>query len=297
MHGARLCGESLVDLEQVEVGVLGLLGLADQAVAGADRASLSALMVGRSIAPSKRTPQVPGAPMLVLDRVSVAAPAGQVGVQEASLVVHAGEVVAIVGANGAGKSTLLSCIAGLVRPSAGQIRFRGEDILRRPAHRLPGDGLALVPEGGRLFPFLSVRENLQLGAYAPGARPGLVARMAEVMAIFPVLQERGDQMAGKLSGGQKQMLAVSRAIVEPRELLIVDEPSKGLAPAIINNMIDAFAELKAQGVTILLVEQNANRALQLADRGYVMESGLISMFGDAKVMLNDPKVRAAYLGE
>lgn len=165
---------------------------------------------------------------------------------DASIEVRQGEVVAIVGANGAGKSTLLSCIAGLLRPSAGGIRFCGADILRRPAHFLPGDGLALVPEGGRLFPFLSVRENLQLGAYARGARPGIAARMAEVMAIFPVLQERGDQMAGKLSGGERQMCAIARALMCRPALLMLDKPSVGLSPLMVERVFGVVERLARQ---------------------------------------------------
>ena len=216
---------------------------------------------------------------------------------DASIEVHAGEVVAIVGANGAGKSTLLSCIAGLVRPSAGQIRFRGEDILRRPAHRLPGDGLALVPEGGRLFPFLSVRENLQLGAYAPGARPGLVARMAEVMAIFPVLQERGDQMAGKLSGGERQMCAIARALMCRPTLLMLDEPSVGLSPLMVERVFDVIARLARQdGLTVVLVEQNVAEALEVSDRAYVLDHGRIAQGGPAAALRDDPAIRETYMG-
>ncbi len=216
---------------------------------------------------------------------------------DASIEVHAGEVVAIVGANGAGKSTLLSCIAGLVRPSAGQIRFRGGDILRRPAHRLPGDGLALVPEGGRLFPFLSVRENLQLGAYAPGARPGLAARMAEVMAIFPVLQERGDQMAGKLSGGERQMCAIARALMCRPALLMLDEPSVGLSPLMVERVFDVIGRLARQdGLTVVLVEQNVAEALEVSDRAYVLDHGRIAQGGPAAALRDDPAIRETYMG-
>ncbi len=216
---------------------------------------------------------------------------------DVSIAVHPGEVVAIVGANGAGKSTLLSCVAGLVRPGAGRIRFRGADIGRRPAHLLPGDGLALVPEGGRLFPFLSVRENLQLGGYAPAARAGIAARMAEVMAIFPVLRERADQMAGKLSGGERQMCAIARALMCRPALLMLDEPSVGLSPLMVERVFGIVERLARQdGLTVVLVEQNVSEALEVSDRAYVLDHGRITQGGPAAAMRDDPAIRETYMG-
>jgi len=216
---------------------------------------------------------------------------------DVSIAVHPGEVVAIVGANGAGKSTLLSCIVGLVRPGAGRIRFRGADIGRRPAHLLPGDGLALVPEGGRLFPFLSVRENLQLGGYAPAARAGIAAQMEEVMAIFPVLRERADQMAGKLSGGERQMCAIARALMCRPALLMLDEPSVGLSPLMVERVFGIVERLARQdGLTVLLVEQNVSEALEVSDRAYVLDHGRITQGGPAAAMRDDPAIRETYMG-
>ncbi len=216
---------------------------------------------------------------------------------DVSIAVHPGEVVAIVGANGAGKSTLLSCIVGLVRPGAGRIRFRGADIGRRPAHLLPGDGLALVPEGGRLFPFLSVRENLQLGGYAPAARAGIAAQMEEVMAIFPVLRERADQMAGKLSSGERQMCAIARALMCRPALLMLDEPSVGLSPLMVERVFGIVERLARQdGLTVLLVEQNVSEALEVSDRAYVLDHGRITQGGPAAAMRDDPAIRETYMG-
>jgi branched-chain amino acid transport system ATP-binding protein len=214
-----------------------------------------------------------------------------------SIAVHPGEVGAIVGANGAGKSTLLSCVAGLVRPGAGRIRFRGADIGRRPAHLLPRDGLALVPEGGRLFPFLSVRENLQLGGYAPAARAGIAAQMEEVMAIFPVLRERADQMAGKFSGGERQMCAIARALMCRPALLMLDEPSVGLSPLMVERVFGIVERLARQdGLTVLLVEQNVSEALDVSDRAYVLDHSRITQAGPAAAMRDDPAIRETYMG-
>ncbi len=214
---------------------------------------------------------------------------------DVSIAVMPGEVVAIVGANGAGKSTLLSTIVGLVRPRAGQISFRGADILHRPAHKLPGDGLALVPEGGRLFPFLSVRENLLLGAFS--ARPGLDARMAEVMAIFPVLAERQEQMAGKLSGGERQMCAIARALMCRPALLMLDEPSVGLSPLMVERVFDVVERLaRDEGLTVVLVEQNVGEALEVSDRAYVLDHGRVTEGGPAAALRDDPAIRETYMG-
>jgi len=186
---------------------------------------------------------------------------------DASFEVREGEIVAIVGANGAGKTTLLSTIAGLVEARTGSIAFRGNDITRRPAHLLPGDGLALVPEGGRLFPFMSVEENLFLGAYSPGARGQLKQRLDEVMEIFPILRERRTQEAGKLSGGERQMCAIARALMSQPKLLMLDEPSVGLSPLMVERVFGVVETLaRRQGLTVVLVEQNVTEALEVADR-------------------------------
>ena len=214
------------------------------------------------------------------------------------LAVPRGQVTLLLGRNGAGKTTTLRTIMGLWRASQGRIAFNGDDITRLDTPRIAQLNIAYVPENMGIFADLTVKENLLLAARGSSTAAHMDnARLSWIFDMFPAVDRFWNYPAGKLSGGQKQMVAVARAIVEPRDLLIVDEPSKGLAPAIINNMIAAFSQLKKSGVTILLVEQNANRALQLADRGYVMESGLITMSGEAKALLSDPRVRAAYLGE
>ena len=216
---------------------------------------------------------------------------------DVSITVGPGEVVAIVGANGAGKSTLLSVITGLLPPRAGRVRFRGADITGRPAHRLPGEGLALVPEGGRLFPFMSVEENLRLGAFAPAARAGIAARLDAMMALFPVLGERRYQMAGKLSGGERQMCAIARALMSRPALLLLDEPSVGLSPLMIGRVLDTVQHLaREDGLTIVLVEQNVSEALEISDRAYVLDHGRISRTGTARMLRDDQEIRETYMG-
>ena len=215
---------------------------------------------------------------------------------DVSLAVHPGEVVAVVGANGAGKSTLLSVITGLLRPRAGHVRFRGTDITRRPANLLPGDGLALVPEGGRLFPFMSVEENLRLGAFSPGARTSIPARLDEVVALFPVLGERRGQMAGKLSGGERQMCAIARALMSRPVLLMLDEPSVGLSPLMVQRVLDTVERLAREGLTVVLVEQNVSEALEISDRAYVLDHGRISRTGTAAALRDDHDIRETYMG-
>ena len=211
--------------------------------------------------------------------------------------VRQGEIVAVVGANGAGKSTLLSVITGLVRPRSGTVRFRGADITQRGAHHLPGDGLALVPEGGRLFPFMSVEENLLLGAFHRTARPALAARLEEVMALFPVLRERRAQLAGKLSGGERQMCAIARALMCGPSLLMLDEPSVGLSPLMVERVFDIVEQLaRARGLTVVLVEQNVTEALQVSDRAYVLDHGRIAQSGTAAALRDDSLIRETYMG-
>ena len=216
---------------------------------------------------------------------------------DVSMALRQGEIVAVVGANGAGKSTLLSVITGLVRPRSGTVRFKDRDITHRGAHHLPADGLALVPEGGRLFPFMSVEENLLLGAYTRAARKTLTARLAEVMALFPVLGERRSQLAGKLSGGERQMCAIARALMCGPSLLMLDEPSVGLSPLMVGRVFDIVEQLaRERGLTVVLVEQNVTEALQVSDRAYVLDHGRITHSGTAAALRDDSLIRETYMG-
>ena len=211
-----------------------------------------------------------------------------------TLNVARGEIVTLIGANGAGKTTLMQAVAG-VQPSAGTIRFEGKDIARVPAHLRVGRGISLVPEGRQLFAPLSARDNLRLGTWSrSGAEIG--KGFERVCALFPMLAEMMDISAGALSGGQQQMLAIGRALMAEPRLLLLDEPSMGLAPKIVDQVLDAIRALKASGLTILLVEQNARAALAIADRAYVLETGRIALSGSASEIRNDPRVREAYLG-
>jgi len=211
------------------------------------------------------------------------------------LEVRSGEIVCVVGANGAGKTTLLRCLSGVQPASAGTIVFRGDDITRMPGHRRVGLGLAQSPEGRQIFTNLTVEDNLRLGAYLH-ADERVAKDMGEAFSMFPILKEKRAQMAGGLSGGQQQMLAIARALMSRPSCLLLDEPSMGLAPILVAQVLDAVKSLKALGVTVLLVEQNAFAALSIADRGYVMETGRIAMSGAAADLIADPKVREAYLG-
>jgi branched-chain amino acid transport system ATP-binding protein len=211
------------------------------------------------------------------------------------LEVRSGEIVCVVGANGAGKTTLLRCLSGVQPASHGTIVFRGEDVTRMPAHKRVGLGLAQSPEGRQIFTNLTVEDNLRLGAYLHDDER-VTKDMGEAFAMFPILKEKRAQMAGGLSGGQQQMLAIARALMSRPSCLLLDEPSMGLAPILVAQVLDAVKSLKALGVTVLLVEQNAFAALSIADRGYVMETGRIAMSGAAADLIADPKVREAYLG-
>ena len=213
-----------------------------------------------------------------------------------SLEVHEGEVVAIVGANGAGKSTTIDAISGLVACTAGFIRFQGEAMEAVAAHRRVEMGLVQVPEGRRLFPFMSVQENLDLGCYTSRARQDKRTSLEQVLALFPVLKTRLGQLAGTLSGGEQQMLAIGRSLMALPRLLILDEPTLGLAPRMVAQVFDTIKAINRQGVTILLVEQNVRHALMLANRGYVLENGHIVMEGSGDALLADPRLKTAYLG-
>jgi branched-chain amino acid transport system ATP-binding protein len=209
--------------------------------------------------------------------------------------VDQGEIVALLGANGAGKTTTQKTISGMLRPSAGTIRFEGQRIDGIPAHRLIALGICHVPEGRHVFPRMSVRENLEMGAFRfKKPDPDMLAR---VLGIFPRLQERINQIGGTLSGGEQQMLAIGRALMGKPQLLLLDEPSMGLAPQMVAQIFEIVREINSQGVTVLLVEQNAAQALALADRGYVLETGELVLQGSGDELLADDRVRAAYLGE
>ena len=234
--------------------------------------------------------------MLKLNSVRMAYGAIE-AVKGVDLEVRAGEVVTIIGANGAGKSTLLKGIAGLERVAGGRILIDGKDCTDVAAHRRVGLGVALSPEGRGVFPDQTVRDNLLLGAYTRGSRDAKVQQaLQREFARFPRLKEREQQMAGTLSGGEQQMLAMARALMSEPRLLLLDEPSLGLAPLIIADIFRTIRTLRESGLTILLVEQMANQALAVADRAYVLETGRVTAQGSGKDLLNDPKVRAAYLG-
>jgi branched-chain amino acid transport system ATP-binding protein len=215
--------------------------------------------------------------------------------KDISISVGEGEIVALLGANGAGKSTTLRSISGLVPASAGSIKFDGHELRRLGPHEIVGLGLSHVPEGRRIFPRLSVTENLEMGAYQ--RRGSLTKDFEQIFALFPILKERERQDGGTLSGGEQQMLAIGRAMMSRPKLLLLDEPSMGLAPLFVQRIFEIIAEIRALGTTILLVEQNAAQALRLADRGYVLETGEITMSERADQLLADPRVRNAYLGE
>lgn len=213
------------------------------------------------------------------------------------LEVNDGEIVALIGANGAGKTTTLMTISGCVRVRRGSILFRNEAIERMPAHRIVTRGLAQSPEGRKIFPRLTVLENLQMGAFTRTDTAGIAEDLERVFAIFPILRERKSQAGGLLSGGQQQMLAIARALMARPKLLMLDEPSLGLAPQVVVQIFDVIRDLNAKGMSVLLVEQNARMALKHSHRGYVLETGRVTMADKSESLLIDPRVRAAYLGE
>jgi branched-chain amino acid transport system ATP-binding protein len=213
-----------------------------------------------------------------------------------SLNVKEGEVVTLVGANGAGKTTTLKTLCGLVPASGGSIQFDGEELLGKAAHEIVELGITMVPEGRQLFPFLTVLENLLMGAYKSAARAVRAQRLAEVLETFPRVKERLPQLAGSLSGGEQQMVAIARGMMAGPKLLIMDEPSLGLSPLLVEQMFDVVQLVASRGTTVLLVEQNVFHTLKLADRGYVLENGSIALTGTGAELLSNPHVRRAYLG-
>ena len=218
-------------------------------------------------------------------------------VKGVSFQVNEGELVSLIGSNGAGKTTTMKAITGSLLPSAGRIEYLGRDIRGQGSWDLVKQGLVMVPEGRGVFTRMSILENLQMGAYLRNDKAGIQSDIERVFGLFPRLRERSAQLAGTLSGGEQQMLAMGRALLSRPRLLLLDEPSMGLSPIMVDKIFEVIAEVASLGVTLLLVEQNASRALKMAQRAYVMESGEISMQGEAKTLLHDPKVRAAYLGE
>jgi branched-chain amino acid transport system ATP-binding protein len=217
-------------------------------------------------------------------------------VRDLSLEVKQGELVSLIGANGAGKTTTLKAISGVLAPSAGRIVFEGADITRASARRVLELGIAHCPEGRRMFPYMTVRENLEMGCYLRRDKAGIEADMRRLFERFPILGERSKQSAGTLSGGEQQMLAISRALMSRPKLVMFDEPSLGLAPNIVERMFDIIRQIRAEGMTVIMVEQNAAAALELSDRSYVLEQGRVSITGTGEALRNDPQVKQAYLG-
>ena len=214
-----------------------------------------------------------------------------------SFEVNEGEVIALIGANGAGKTTTLQTITGMLKPSEGEILFEGQDIVKVPGHKIVSMGMAHVPEGRRVFAELSVYENLKLGAYTRKDKNEIAESLAKVYKSFPRLEERKNQLAGTLSGGEQQMLAMGRALMSKPKIILMDEPSMGLSPILVNEIFDIIRSVSESGTTVLLVEQNAKKALSIADRAYVLETGNITLEGNAKALLEDDSIKKAYLGE
>ena len=219
-----------------------------------------------------------------------------IAVKDVSVTVNEGEIVTLIGSNGAGKSTTLRTISGLIKPKSGEITFNGKRIDGVPGHEIVGMGICHSPEGRRIFPRMTVKENLELGAFLRNDKAAVNADMERVLDLFPRLKERIKQTAGTMSGGEQQMLAVSRALMGDPKLLLLDEPSMGLAPVLVELIFDTIVKIRKQGVTILLIEQNATAALDVADRAYVLESGKVKMSGSAAELRSDDKVTKAYLG-
>ena len=237
-----------------------------------------------------------GVPILAVTGLQVAY-GGIQAVKGVDLEVREGELVALIGANGAGKTTTLKAVTGMQAWVAGEVRYRGASIRGIGSHALVGRGLAMVPEGRGVFARMTITENLLMGAFTRNDKAGIQRDIEHMFEVFPRLKERADQLAGTMSGGEQQMLAMARALMSQPKLLLLDEPSMGLSPIMVDKIFEVVRTVSAQGTTILLVEQNARLALQAANRAYVMESGLVTLTGEAHAMLDDPKVRAAYLGE
>ncbi len=214
-----------------------------------------------------------------------------------SFEVNEGEVISLIGANGAGKTTTLHAVSGLINKAGGSVTFEGKDITRVPAHKIVYMGMSHVPEGRRIFAQLTVLENLKLGAYTRKDKNELSETLKKVYASFPRLEERKNQLAGTLSGGEQQMLAMGRALMAHPKLILMDEPSMGLSPIFVEEIFNIIKEISASGTTVLLVEQNAKKALSISDRAYVLETGKITLSGEAKTLMNDESVKKAYLGE
>jgi len=217
-------------------------------------------------------------------------------VRDISFEVEQGEVVTLIGANGAGKTTILQTISGILQPKSGTITYEGQEIQNKPAYKILQGGLAQVPEGRRIFTNLTVRENLEMGAYTRKDKDGVVEDLKNAFSRFPRLEERRNQHAGTLSGGEQQMLAIARALMSKPKLLLLDEPSMGLSPLLVQEIFRIIRDVNEDGTTVLLVEQNAQLALSVADRGYVLETGKVIMSGGAKTLLVDERIKAAYLG-
>jgi branched-chain amino acid transport system ATP-binding protein len=213
-----------------------------------------------------------------------------------SLEVHKGELVSLIGANGAGKTTTLKAISGVLPPAGGRVTFQGEDITGASARTILELGIAHCPEGRRVFPYMTVRENLEMGCFLRKDRAGIAADLKRLFERFPILEERRDQAAGTLSGGEQQMLAISRALMSRPKLVLFDEPSLGLAPTIVEKTFDIVRQIRSEGMTVVMVEQNALAALELSDRAYVMEQGSVTLSGSGQQLLEDPHVQKAYLG-
>jgi branched-chain amino acid transport system ATP-binding protein len=234
--------------------------------------------------------------LLALEKLQVAY-GGIRAVKGVDLEVAAGELVCLIGANGAGKTTTLRAITGLIHPAAGRIVYDGEDISGRRVHEIARRGLALVPEGRGVFPQLTIEENLAMGAYTRSDSAAVAADIERAFTLFARLKERRSQTAGTLSGGEQQMLAIARAMMSRPKLLLLDEPSMGLAPLMVEKIFEVIRTIAAEGVTMLLVEQNARLALEVSHRGYVLEGGVVTIAGEARALLHDPRIREAYLGE
>ncbi len=234
--------------------------------------------------------------LLALERLQVSY-GGIRAVKGIDLEIAEGELVCLIGANGAGKTTTLKAITGLVHPAGGRIVYQGADISRLKVHEIARRSLALVPEGRGVFAQLTIDENLAMGAFARADRAAIAADVERVFALFPRLKERRGQVAGTLSGGEQQMLAIARALMSRPKLLLLDEPSMGLAPLMVERIFEVIRAISSEGVTLLLVEQNARLALEVSHRGYVLEGGEIALAGEARALLHDPRIREAYLGE